>query len=53
MCGGASLSGDGVDAAPPGGEEDADDGGVASQDGRVQGRRVEEAVAADGGWVGE
>ena len=46
--GGASLGGDGVDAGP-GGQEDADDGGVAPQDGRVQGRRVEEPVAADGG----
>ena len=48
MGGGASLGGDGVDAGP-GREEDADDGGVAPQDGRVQGRRVEEPVAADGG----
>ena len=48
MCGGASLGGDGVDAGP-GREEDADDGGVAPQDGREQGRRVEEPVAAEGG----
>ena len=47
MGGGAALGGDGVDAGP-GREEDADDGRVASEDGRVQGRRVEEPVAANG-----
>ena len=50
MRGGAALCGDGVDAGP-GGEEDADDGGVAAEDGRVQGSRVKEPVAANQGTL--
>ena len=47
MDGGAALGGDSVDVSLAGREEDANDGGVAFEDGRVQGRRVEEAVAAN------
>ena len=51
MGGGAALGGGGVDIGGAGREEEADDGRVAALHGRVQRRRVQEAVAANRGTM--